>query len=117
VQHRFVVNMNLQKEAALLGFERTVEGARWPAGVGVWRKTLAPVAVGIIADYQIARDKVNFFPVIVYERRRGVNTRSKTQVPRAETTLAFFMRREAWNRRGLSRRSRTQRTGEASFCA
>jgi hypothetical protein len=46
--------MNLQEETAFLGFERSMIGARRAARIGKGRKTLAAIALVIIADCEIA---------------------------------------------------------------
>src|SRR5580704_3523099 len=70
-----------------------MHGARWPAGVGVWRIAFASVAVRVVADDQIPRNQVDLLPVVVDKRRSGVNTGSKSQMPRAEAALVLLIQK------------------------
>src|ERR1700733_3907820 len=93
MRRRFVVDMNLQKQAPMLRFKWTMEGARRPACVGVWRKADATITIRVVADDQVTRDKVNLFPIVVDEGRGGVDTGSKAEMPGAKATLVFFIQR------------------------
>src|ERR1700722_3298578 len=62
---RFVVDMNFQQKAPVLGFERTMQSARRTACIGVGRKAFASITLFIVADGQVAGDEVHLFLVIV----------------------------------------------------
>src|SRR5215831_1120518 len=86
-----VVIMNLVEQAAAIRFEWAVINARRSARIGRRFERLAAPALRVIADDQIAGNQINFLPVVVHERRRGVDARSKPQQPRSAAHLARFV--------------------------
>ena len=65
-----------------------MHSTRRTAGIGWSRETLPAIALRIVPDDEIAGEQVNFFPMIVDERRRGVFTRDEAQEARTAATLA-----------------------------
>src|SRR5262245_27818958 len=83
-----IVVMNLEQHAAAGRFERTVMDARWSARIGRRLETLTALALRIIADDQVAGEQINLLPMVVHERRRGVDAGREAQQPRAAAHLA-----------------------------
>jgi hypothetical protein len=84
----FLVVVDLIEHASSHRLERSVRSTRRTAGIGWSRETLPAIALRIVADDEIAGEQVNFFPVIMDERRRGVFTRDEAQEARAAAALA-----------------------------
>src|SRR5437879_1102064 len=83
--------MHLVKEAAALRFEWTVMNAGRSASVGRSIECLAALALRVVADDEIAGDEIDFFPMVVHERRGGVGAGRKAQEPRATAHLAALV--------------------------
>src|SRR5690242_18209586 len=83
-----VVIMNLVEQAAAVGAERAVMDAGRPARVSGRVERLAAFAVLVVADHEVAADQIDFFPMVVHERRRGVDARREAQEPGATAHLA-----------------------------
>ena len=64
-------------------FERAVRSAGWTARIGGRLERLAALALGVVADREIARQQVDFLPVVVDERCSRVDARLEPQQPRA----------------------------------
>jgi hypothetical protein len=47
--------------------------------------------VRITADDKVARDEINFFPVVMHEWRRGIDARIETQKPGTASHLATLV--------------------------
>src|SRR5580704_11041043 len=77
-----VVIMDLVEHAAAIGLEWAVMDARRPARIGRRVERLAALALLVIADDEIAGDEINLFPMVVHERRRGVDAGREAQEPR-----------------------------------
>src|SRR6202030_986273 len=70
-----------------------MNGARGPAGVGVWREGFASVAGRVVADDQITRNQVDLLPIVVDKGRSGVNTGSKARMARAKAALVLLIQK------------------------
>src|ERR1700730_6011340 len=77
-----VVVMHLEQHASGLGLERAVLDPRWPARIGGRMKWLAALALGVIADNEVARHQIHLFPMVMDERGSGVDTGIEPQEPR-----------------------------------
>ena len=75
----FLVVADLIEHASSRRLERSVHSTRRTAGIGWGGETCPAIALRVAADDEIAGEQVNFFPVIVDERRRGVFTRDEAQ--------------------------------------
>src|SRR5439155_7544010 len=82
-----IVVVDLVEQAPALRLERSVVDARRPAGIGRRVEGLAALSLRIIADNEVARDQVDLFPMVVHERRRGVDARLDAQKPGAAAHL------------------------------
>ena len=60
--------MDFEQQAAAVRFERAVYGAGRAAGIGAGREAFAALALGIVADGQIAVEEIHLFPIFVHER-------------------------------------------------
>src|SRR5262249_3563421 len=78
----FVIVVHLEQQTSGLGFERAVMDAGWPARISRRMKRLAALAMGVITDDEISRHQIHFFPVVMDERRGGVNAGIKLQQAR-----------------------------------
>src|SRR5258706_11943060 len=83
----FIVIMDFEQQAALLGFERTMMNAGRAAGIGRAEEGLAALALRVAADDEIAGEEINLLPMIVHKGRRGVDARIEAQQPRAAAHL------------------------------
>src|SRR5258708_27759667 len=83
----FIVIMDFEQQAALLGFERPVMNAGRAARIGRAEEGLAALALRVAADDEIAGEKINLLPMIVHKGRGGVAARIKAQQPRAAAHL------------------------------
>jgi hypothetical protein len=61
------------------------------ACIGRGREGFAALAPRVVADNEIARDEIDFFPVVVHERHRGVDARIETQKAGAAAHLSRFV--------------------------
>src|SRR6266545_3904107 len=68
-----VVIMDLVEHAALLRLERAVMDAGRAARVGRRPEGFAALALRVVADRQVAGEQIDLFPMIVHERRGGVD--------------------------------------------
>ena len=71
--------MHFQQDAAVFRLEGSVVHTGRPHGVSVAFKFFTALALFIIADDQVARDKKHFFPIFVHERLGGVDAGSEAQ--------------------------------------
>src|SRR5262245_29235360 len=103
-----IVIVDFVEEATAVRLERAVIDARRAAGIGRRLEALAALALGVVADNQIARDEVDLFPVVVHERRGCVHPRIEAQKPRAAAHLAGLVeiagQRLLLNAGGVARR-------------
>ncbi len=83
--------MDLVEHAAVLRLERAVNGAGRAASIGRGRERFAAFALLVIADGEIAGQEIDLLPVVVHERRGGVDARVEAQQPRAATHLLFLV--------------------------
>src|SRR5262245_18071481 len=112
-QHRLIllalmVVVDFVEEETALRLERAVIDARRPASIGRRLEALAALALGVVADDQIAGDEIDLFPMVVHERRGGVDARLEAQKPRAAAHLAGLVeiagKRLLLNARRIARR-------------
>src|ERR1700730_6648104 len=80
--------MNLEQQAPALRLERSVLDAGRTAGVGRRFEWLAALALGVIADGEVARDEIDLFPMIVHEGRGGIDAGLEAQQPGATAHLS-----------------------------
>src|SRR5262245_46155544 len=83
-----VVIVNFVEEAAAIGLEWTMVDAGRAAGIGRSVEWFAALALGIVADDEVARHQVDLLPVVVHEWRGGVDAGIEAQQPRAASHLA-----------------------------
>src|SRR5438045_9441231 len=69
------VVVDFVEDAAPVRGERSVRHAGRPAGVGGRKALLTALALLVVADDQVALHNVDFFPIVVHERRRGKGAR------------------------------------------
>src|SRR3569623_1926060 len=86
-----VVVVDLVQHAAFVGPERAVIGTRRPARIGRRLERLTAFALVVVADDEIALEQVNLLPVIVHERRGGVDAGLETQQPRSAAHLVLLV--------------------------
>src|SRR5215510_13490517 len=78
-----VVIVDFVEQATSFRLERSVIDPGRPAGVGRRPERLATLSLGIVADDEVPRDEIDFFPMIVDERCGGVSPGVELQEPRA----------------------------------
>ena len=59
--------------------------------VGVRLERFPTVPILVIADGQVAGDEINFFPIVVHEGLRRVDTGVKPQEPGPAAALSIFI--------------------------
>lgn len=89
--------MNLKEQAAGLRFEGPVKNARGPARVSVGAKLDAALAVLIAPDNQVARDQVDFFPIIVDEGRGGMGAGIEAKMARSIAAFVVLIQKSGKN--------------------
>jgi hypothetical protein len=65
--------------------------SRRPAGVSVRLKAFAMLPVLIVTNDEVARDQVNFLPIIMYKWFGGKNSWLKPQETRTASTPRLFI--------------------------
>ena len=84
----FVIIVDFEQHAAVFGLERAVINIGRTARIGGRLERLAALALGVVADREIARQQIDFLPVVVDERCGRVDARLEPQQPRAASRLA-----------------------------
>src|ERR1700741_4984318 len=87
----FVVIVNLVEQAATVRLEWPMMDAGRSARIGRRLERLPAPALTVIADDQIAGNQIDFFPVVMHERRRGVDAGRKPQQPRSAAHFPFLV--------------------------
>src|SRR5579863_10607975 len=85
--------VDFEQQAAFFRLERSVPGAGRPRGIGVGLEGLATFALFVVADREIARNQINFFPIFVHERLGREDARLETQQPRTRALLVLLVER------------------------
>src|SRR5215475_350716 len=87
----FVVVVELIEQAAAIRLEWPVINARRPAGIGRGGERFAALSLRVVADDEVARDQIDLLPMVVHERRGGVDAGIEAQQPCAAAHLAAFV--------------------------
>src|SRR5215475_15609744 len=83
-----VVVVERIQQAAAVRLERPVVNARRPAGIGRGVEPFATLSLRVVADDEVARDQIDLLPMVVHERRGGVDARIEAQQPGAAAHFA-----------------------------
>src|SRR5262249_48618698 len=86
-----VVVVELIEQAAAVRLERPVVDARRPAGIGRGVECFAALSLRVVADDEVARDQIDLLPLVVRERRGGVDAGVEAQQPGAAAHLAALV--------------------------
>src|SRR5215469_12449267 len=70
-----------------------MDGAGRAAGIGAGWKALAALALGVVADRQIAFDKKDLLPIVMHKRLRREHPRRKAQKAGAAAAPVLFVER------------------------
>src|SRR6266851_7528527 len=86
-----VVIMDFKRNAACLRLERAMANSGRTACVGIWRKTLAALAVFVVAHDKVAGEHVYFLPIRVDNGRSRIRAGLDAQQGRAASPLACII--------------------------
>src|SRR5215510_11910615 len=86
-----VVVVELIEQAAAVRLERPVVNARRPAGLGRGVECSAALSLRVVADDEVARDQIDLLPMVVHERRGGVDAGIEAQQAGTATHLAALV--------------------------
>src|SRR5579872_285853 len=89
--------MHLQQQATLFRLEGAMVDTRRPAGVSVRPKPFPVPSSLIIADDEVARDQVNFLPILMNKRPGREYTGLKAQEASPASTFILFIERPGEN--------------------
>src|SRR5262249_57487945 len=87
----FVVVVELVEQAAAIRLERPVINARRATGIGRGVERFAALSLRVVADDEVARDQIDLLPMVVHERRGGVNAWIEAQHPGAPAHPAALL--------------------------
>src|SRR5216683_544829 len=87
----FVVVVELIEQAAAIRLERPVINARRPAGIGRGVERFTALSLHVVANDEVAGDQIDFLPMVMHERRGGVDAGLEAQQPGAAAHLAVLV--------------------------
>jgi hypothetical protein len=83
--------VELIEQAAAIRLERPVINARRPAGIGRGVERFAALSLRVVADDEVAGDQIDLLPMVMHERRGGVDAGLEAQQSGAAAHLTVLV--------------------------